>query len=242
MLRRQCKLLTFAHRLDDRTHTHPRRCKQLDSDALAMHVSSKEITIAKLLQDTGYDTAHIGKWHLNGRFNLPGQPQPNHHGFSHWFSTQNNALPNHRNPYNFVRNGIPTGPIKGFSAQIVTDEAIHWLRSRRDKKKPFFLFVCYHEPHEPIATDQKFEKLHPADDPSHSAYWGNVTQRDAGFGRLITQVDRLKARRQPVHLVHQRQRTRTNRISSAWRNRFSTGEKGLALRGWDPRAGNPALA
>ena len=157
-----------------------------------MHMSSKEITIAKLLQDAGYDTAHIGKWHLNGRFNLPGQPQPNDHGFTHWFSTQNNALPNHRNPYNFVRNGIPAGPIKGFSAQIVTDEAIHWLRSQRDKKKPFFLFVCYHEPHEPIATDPKFAKLHPSGDPSHSAYWGNVTQMDAGFGRLITEVDRLK--------------------------------------------------
>ncbi|MFP6900580.1 MAG: sulfatase-like hydrolase/transferase, partial [Opitutales bacterium] len=42
-----------------------------------MHVSRKEITIAKLLQQNGYDTAHVGKWHLNGRFNLPGQPQPN---------------------------------------------------------------------------------------------------------------------------------------------------------------------
>ena len=72
-----------------------------------MHVPTKEITIAKLLQQNGYDTAHVGKWHLNGRFNLPGQPQPNDHGFTHWFSTQNNALPNHKDPYNFVRNGIP---------------------------------------------------------------------------------------------------------------------------------------
>ncbi|SVB58719.1 uncharacterized protein METZ01_LOCUS211573, partial [marine metagenome] len=157
-----------------------------------MHVSDKEITIATLLKQNGYDTAHIGKWHLNGRFNLPGQPQPNDHGFSHWFSTQNNALPNHKNPYNFVRNGIPTGPIKGFSAQIVTDEAIRWLNSQRDKKKPFFLFVCYHEPHEPIATDPKFAKLHPSGDPSHSAYWGNITQLDDGFGRLMAEVDRLK--------------------------------------------------
>ncbi len=157
-----------------------------------MHVSDKEITIAKLLQQNGYDTAHIGKWHLNGRFNLPGQPQPNDHGFNHWFSTQNNALPNHKNPYNFVRNGIPVGPIKGFSAQIVTEEAIRWLRSRGNTKEPFFLFVCYHEPHEPIATDPKFASLHPSDDPSHSAYWGNVSQMDDAFGRLMAGVDRLK--------------------------------------------------
>ena len=156
-----------------------------------MHVSSKEITIAKLLQQNGYDTAHVGKWHLNGRFNLTGQPQPNDHGFNHWFSTQNNALPNHKNPYNFVRNGIPLGPIKGYSAQIVTEEAIRWLQTHRDKKKPFFLFVCYHEPHEPIATNPKYAKLHPSEDPSYSAYWGNVTQLDAGFGRLMKEVGRL---------------------------------------------------
>ena len=67
-----------------------------------MHVKQSEITLATLLRDSGYETCHVGKWHLNGRFNLPGQPQPHDHGFEHWFATQNNALPNHRNPENFV--------------------------------------------------------------------------------------------------------------------------------------------
>ena len=58
-----------------------------------MHVKKTEVTIATLLRDSGYETCHVGKWHLNGRFNLPGQPQPNDHGFDHWFATQNNALP-----------------------------------------------------------------------------------------------------------------------------------------------------
>ena len=89
-------------------------------------------TIASILRQGGYDTAHVGKWHLNGRFNMTGQPQPNDHGFNHWFSTQNNALPNHRNPWNFVRNGTPLGPLKGYAAGIVTNEAIHWLRAWRD--------------------------------------------------------------------------------------------------------------
>ena len=80
-----------------------------------MHVPKDEITIATLLRNGGYDTAHTGKWHLNGWFNLPGQPQPNDHGFNHWFSVQNNGLPNHKNPWNFVRNGTPLGTIKGLS-------------------------------------------------------------------------------------------------------------------------------
>jgi len=159
-----------------------------------MHVPASEITIATILRNGGYDTAHTGKWHLNGRFNLTGQPQPNDHGFNHWFSTQNNALPNHRNPWNFVRNGTPVGPLKGFASGIVTDEAIHWLREWRDKSKPFFMFVCYHEPHEPIASDPRFEKDYPSDDPSYTAYWANVAQMDASFGRLMAELDKQKLR------------------------------------------------
>ncbi len=159
-----------------------------------MHCRSTEITIATLLRNNGYDTALTGKWHLNGRFNLTGQPQPNDHGFNHWFATQNNCLPNHHNPYNFVRNGIPLGPLKGFAAHLVTDEAIHWLKDLRDKSKPFFLFVTYHEPHEPIATDPKYEKLYPSDDPSYAPHHGNITQMDAGFGRLMKAVDELNLR------------------------------------------------
>ena len=38
----------------------------------------------------------------------------------------------------------------------------HWVASlkNRDKDKPFFLFVCYHEPHDPIASDHRFTKLY----------------------------------------------------------------------------------
>ena len=159
-----------------------------------MHVPASEITIASILQKGGYDTAHTGKWHLNGRFNLTGQPQPNDHGFNHWFSTQNNALPNHRNPWNFVRNATPVGPLKGYASGIVTDEAVHWLREWRDKSKPFFMFVCYHEPHEPIASDPRFMKDYPSGDPSYTAYWANVAQMDASFGRLMAELDKQKLR------------------------------------------------
>jgi arylsulfatase A len=160
-----------------------------------MHLRAEEVTVAKLLRDSGYDTCHVGKWHLNGLFNLPGQPQPNEHGFNHWFSVQNNALPNHREPYNFVRNGIPVGPQPGYSSQIVAAEAIRWLRDVRDKSKPFFLFVCFNEPHEPIATEKKFSDMYEyPDDPSRAAYYGNVSQMDDSFGRLMEELNRPELR------------------------------------------------
>jgi arylsulfatase A len=164
-----------------------------------MHVSESEITVASLLREGGYSTCHSGKWHLNGMFNLPGQPQPDDHGFDHWFSVQNNALPNHRDPYNFVRNDIPVGPLKGYSADLVTDEAIDWLRNEdgtgRDLEKPFFLFVCYHEPHEPVATAPRHTRHYDhLEDPAERALWGNITQMDAAFGKLMAEIDSLDLR------------------------------------------------
>lgn len=160
-----------------------------------MHVKESEITIATLLKYAGYATCHSGKWHLNGMFNLPGQPQPNDHGFEHWFSIQNNALPNHHNPYNFVRNGIPVGPQEGYSAEIVSGEAVRWLREIRDPEKPFFLFVCFSEPHEPIATAEQYTRLYSDhEDPAERALLGNITQMDAGFGRLMNELDSLELR------------------------------------------------
>ncbi|MCP5541055.1 MAG: sulfatase-like hydrolase/transferase [Akkermansiaceae bacterium] len=160
-----------------------------------MHVRESEITVATLLRNAGYATCHTGKWHLNGAFNLPGQPQPSDHGFDHWFSIQNNALPNHRNPWNFVRNGVPVGPLEGYSADLVSAEAIEWLRHGRDPAKPFFQFVCFSEPHEPVATDERFTRQYARfEDPSQRALFGNITQMDAAFGRLMAELDSLGLR------------------------------------------------
>jgi len=159
-----------------------------------MHVRRREITIATLLRNAGYQTAHMGKWHLNGDFNLASQPQPWDHGFSHWFSTQNNALPNHHNPVNFVKNGQPVGKIEGYAADIVAAEAVRWLKEDRDPQRPFFMYVCFHEPHEPIATAPEYARLYPSEDPSYSAHHGNITQMDAACGRILAAVDRLKLR------------------------------------------------
>lgn len=158
-----------------------------------MHLRAEEITIATLLRRAGYSTCHVGKWHLNGMFNLPGQPQPSDHGFDHWFSTQNNCLPNHINPYNFVRDGIPIGPQAGYASKLVVDEATRWLREGRDQTKPFFLYMCLHEPHEPIASDPRYASLYDfPGDPSRVAHHGNITQMDAACGRLLAALDELK--------------------------------------------------
>ncbi len=158
-----------------------------------VHLRRSEVTVAALLREAGYATCHAGKWHLNGGLERADQPQPSDHGFDHWLSTQNNALPNHRDPDNFVRNGRPAGKLEGYASAIVAGEAIRWLTEIRDRARPFFLFVCFHEPHEPIATDPRFGGLYSGE-PSRVAHHGNITQMDAAFGRLMEKLDALGLR------------------------------------------------
>jgi arylsulfatase A len=157
-----------------------------------MHLRREETTVAKLLQKAGYQTCHSGKWHLNGKFNKPGQPQPGDHGFSHWFSTQNNALPDHHAPHNFVRNGDSVGPLEGYSSTIIADEAIDWLK-RQDKTKPICLFVWFHSPHEIVATAPSFTAMYEPQD-KRAEYYGNVTQMDHEAGRILRTLDDLQMR------------------------------------------------
>ena len=155
-----------------------------------MHLRREEVTVATLLKAAGYATCHVGKWHCNGKFNQPEQPQPNDHGFEYWFSTQNNAHPTHENPDNFVRNGEPVGRLEGYSSTLIVDEAIGWLEKARDRQKPFCLFVWFHSPHEPVATADRFMAMYPNTATREQAvYFGNVTQTDYEFGRLMKALD-----------------------------------------------------
>ena len=159
------------------------------------HLRESEITAPELLKKIGYQTIHSGKWHLNGYFNSPEQPQPNDHGYDWWFATQNNAAPSHKDPVNFVRNGEPVGPLKGFSAPLAAQEAIRWLENERDPEKPFFMTVWTHEPHLPIESDPQFMDLYSdIENPGIRQHHGNVTQLDHAFGMLMKKVDELGLR------------------------------------------------
>ena len=158
-----------------------------------VHLRTSELALPRLLRERGYATCHVGKWHLNSHFNQPSQPQPGDHGYDWWLATQNNAAPSHENPTNFVRNGRPVGPVKGYSAPFIVDEAVTWLREHRDPAKPFLLSVWTHEPHYPIKSDPAFKALYPdlADDIQREHH-ANVTQLDHAFGRLMRALDELK--------------------------------------------------
>lgn len=157
-----------------------------------IHLKEQEISVARLLKQAGYTTAHVGKWHLNSMMDGT-EPTPADHGFDLWFSTQNNARPSHRNPENFLRNGNPMGVQEGYSSTLIVDESIRFLNQVKDQ--PFALFVWFHSPHEPVATADEFQQIYSfVQDKNKAIYYGNVTQMDYETGRLLKTLDQMGLR------------------------------------------------
>jgi arylsulfatase A-like enzyme len=97
-----------------------------------LEFDSSQQTFPKLLQQAGYTTAMIGKWHLKS--------DPT--GFDYW-----NILPGQGYYYNpeFIEMGEKKQHI-GYATDITTDFCLQWLE-QRDKTKPFCLMYHHKAPH-----------------------------------------------------------------------------------------------
>lgn len=153
-----------------------------------MHLKDEEVTIAELLKQEGYRTGLFGKWHLGSLSEDAGQPMPDDQGFDYWLATENNAQPSHKNPVNFVRNGIPEDTLKGYSSHILAREANEWLE-RNNSSDPFFLYMAFHEVHKKISSpDTLVQKYKEYDD---SEYLANVENLDAAVGKIVDKLRQM---------------------------------------------------
>ncbi|APZ95963.1 sulfatase family protein [Fuerstiella marisgermanici] len=163
-----------------------------------VHMKKDEVTIAQLLKKGGYATCMAGKWHCNAAFNSPDQPQPGDAGFDHWMATQNNAAPSHQDPVNYVRNGKPVGKIEGFSCQIATDEATGWMAQhvKNNPEQPFFIYLPFHEPHEPVASPPALVKQYESVTwhPDQAQYYANVHNVDLAVGKVVKALENAGVR------------------------------------------------
>ncbi|MEM7010476.1 MAG: sulfatase-like hydrolase/transferase, partial [Verrucomicrobiota bacterium] len=152
------------------------------------HLLEREVTLAEVLKKAGYATAHIGKWHLGLPTQERDKPTPDKHGFDYWFATWNNAAPSHRNPNNFIRNGEEVGELEGYSAQLVADECLTWLKSQASGDAPFFLNVWFHEPHAPIAAPDVIVKEYGDLKDKAAIYSGTIDNTSKAIGRIVQQL------------------------------------------------------
>ncbi len=156
-----------------------------------MHLLERETTIAEVLKQNGFATAHFGKWHLGMPVNDRENPTPADHGFDHWFGLVNGPGKSHKDPTNFIRNGKRLGMMGGYSCQIVVDEALTWLDAKRDGNEPFFLNLWFNEPHAPIAAPDEIVSLYGALDDQAAIYSGTIDNTDRAIGRLVARLEQL---------------------------------------------------
>ncbi len=104
-----------------------------------------QVTFPKLLQQAGYETAMIGKWHLKN--------DPT--GFDYW-----NVLPGqgaYHDP-EMIEMG-ERKKLSGYVTDIITDQSIDWLKARAGDKP--FLLMCHHKaPHRNWQPDEKHAKMY----------------------------------------------------------------------------------
>lgn len=103
--------------------------------------NGEQQTFPKLLQEAGYETAIIGKWHLIS----------NPTGFNYW-----SILPGQGDYYNpdFITNGKKERK-EGYVTSLITDYSLEWLDKQRDKNKPFCLMIHHKAPHRNWMPDIK---------------------------------------------------------------------------------------
>jgi len=106
----------------------------------------EEITIAHLLKNAGYATAHFGKWHV-GPVKKESPTSPGAMGFDEWLSHDNFF---EMDPV-LSRNGEAPQKFEGEGSEVIIDETLKFIQKSKNEDKPFLAVVWFGSPHEPYS-------------------------------------------------------------------------------------------
>jgi arylsulfatase A len=151
-------------------------------------LSSSETTVATQLQNAGYSTKIIGKWHCGD------QPEflPTRHGFDEYFGIpysndmgRQSDRPD-RPPLPLLRNEtvIQAQPDQRGITERYTDEALQFINKNQDG--PFFLYLAHMYVHVPLFVPQQFLER-----SKNGAYGGAVECIDWSMGILMDHLEQL---------------------------------------------------
>ncbi|NCI48763.1 sulfatase [Sediminibacterium roseum] len=132
-----------------------------------------QVTVPKLLQQAGYQTAVVGKWHLS--------TYPT--GFDFW-----NIVPGQGQYFEpaMISMKGDTSRYHGYGTDVITDEALGWLRNKRDSTKPFFLMLHHKAPHRYFFPPLKYiQQYHTKTFPEPASLYIDTAGRGAAW-RLQT--------------------------------------------------------
>lgn len=167
----------------------------------AMGMPSSEITIAEMLREAGYYTAHIGKWHL-GREN---GSSPNDQGFDDsllmasglYLPVDDPNVVNSRQEFDPIDrflwpnmrfassfNGSERFEPGGYITDYYTDEAIKVIEANRNR--PFFLYLAHWGIHTPLqALKSDYDALSEIEDERLRVYVAMTRAVDRSVARVM---------------------------------------------------------
>ena len=115
-------------------------------------IPEQKQVLPRLVKESGYETAMVGKWHLVAEPSafdfycvLPGQG---------WYHNPEFRI---RGPKKWPNN---TRRVKKHSSDAITDISINWLKERKNKSKPFFLMHHFKAPHDDFENAERFDFLY----------------------------------------------------------------------------------
>ncbi|MBH53122.1 MAG: N-acetylgalactosamine 6-sulfate sulfatase [Opitutaceae bacterium] len=163
----------------------------------------EEENVAEILKKVGYHSGIIGKWHLGTHPKF----RPNVRGFHEFYGF---VAGGHRYfPEDLTYPDIESVDRRGAwyntkllrnetrieTDEYLTDELSHEAVDfiKRNRTKPFFLFLSYNAPHTPMQASQKYlDRFEHIDDPLRRTYAAMMSAIDDGAGRVLDTLDELQ--------------------------------------------------
>ena len=164
-------------------------------------------SLGEIFKDSGYDTAYVGKWHLDGHGRESYIPVERRHGFDYWKVLECSHSYN-CSPY-YEGSCTKKKYWKGYDAIAQTDDVIAYLKSR-PRNNPLLLMLSWGPPHAPYQTaPEQYQRMYrpgdirrPPNVPIEASqffrnlpgYYAHITALDDCFGRLNAALDELNMR------------------------------------------------
>jgi arylsulfatase A-like enzyme len=168
------------------------------------HLPDKELCIAEVLKTEGYQTAYIGKWHLDGHGRSDYIPPERRQGFEYWKGAECDH--NYNRSHYYAGSSDKKMFWEGYDVFAQTKDAQKYILKHGDNDKPFFLFVSYGTPHFPHETaPEKFKANYPPEKiilPANvpdsmraqarkeaQGYYAHCEALDQSIGKLLSTLD-----------------------------------------------------
>ena len=165
-------------------------------------LDTTEYLMPQCLQDAGYNTAIIGKWHL-GHADM--KYWPRQRGFDYQYGAMIGELDyfthSDAGVLDWFRNNKPLKE-KGYTTQLIGADAVKFIH-QQSTEVPFYLYLTFNAPHTPYQAPQEYiDRFKNIAEPTRRTYAGMVACLDDEIGKVVDALEMKGLRENTLILFH----------------------------------------